>query len=89
MAIHSSAYKCPLDNNRSMCILLLKESEVMKGIKALLQAVAVAAYTSGWWAVGVFGLDYPPVCVVLAVLIVATTAGVALLACWLVNNWDD
>ena len=61
----------------------------MKGIKALLQAVAVAAYTSGWWAVGVFGPDYLSVCFVLAALILATTAGVALLGYWLADNWDD
>ena len=66
-----------------------KESEIMKGIKALLQAVAVAAYTRGWWAVAVFGLDYYSVGVVLAALIMATVGGITGCCCWLGDHWND
>ena len=59
----------------------------MKGIKVLLQGIAVAAYTSGWWAVGVF--DNACVEIIAAVLAVATILFIFLGACWLSAHWND
>jgi len=61
----------------------------MKGIEALLQGIAVAAYTSGWWAVGVFGMDSIVVNIVLAVLIFTTIMGIVMGICWLSDHWND
>ena len=61
----------------------------MKGIKALLQGIAVAAYTSGWWAVGVFGPEYDSVYLCLIPLVAATIVCTALGICWFVWHRND